>query len=348
MAGTLKCYLVATQTDPRWPSFVERHPASSIFHSRAWLGALELTYGFEAAAVTTSPPGEELANAIVFCRVRSGLTGNRLVSLPFSDHCQPLVDAPESLQLLLASLGEIGERGKWKFVELRPLDPLLSTGAFSPSRKFCFHLLDLRPSLDTIRSWLHKDCVVRKIRRAERDGVTCEEGRSGPLLHKFYALQLQTRRRHRLPPQPFSWFRNLAGCLGDRMTVRVASVGERPIAAIVTLRHRNTVTFKYGCSDERYSRHGGTQLLFWRMIEEAKSQGVEWLDMGRSDCDQHGLIDFKSRWGAASSVLTYLRYPADGQLGGAGCKEHLAGRIVSLLPDAAFSLAGRLLYRHLG
>ena len=78
--------------DLRWEPFLARHPRASVFHSSAWLAALHRTYGFQPIAYTTSSAGEDLENAMVFCRVESWLTGRRLVSLPFSDHCEPLVD----------------------------------------------------------------------------------------------------------------------------------------------------------------------------------------------------------------------------------------------------------------
>ena len=81
--------------DPRWRRFVENHPRSTVFHSFEWLEALRRTYGYEPIAVTTCPPHSELLNAAVFCRVESILTGRRLVSLPFSDHCDVLEGAPE-------------------------------------------------------------------------------------------------------------------------------------------------------------------------------------------------------------------------------------------------------------
>ena len=74
--------------DPRWSELVERHPAASIFHSPGWLSALRQTYGYEPFVVTTSP-GPTLENGMVVCRVK-GWTSRRLVSLPFSDHCDPL------------------------------------------------------------------------------------------------------------------------------------------------------------------------------------------------------------------------------------------------------------------
>src|SRR5271166_5866777 len=76
-------------TDPRWDSFLQKHPRASLFHSLPWLRALNLTYGYPVNGYTTSLPDSRLENALVACRVESWLTGRRLVSLPFSDHCEP-------------------------------------------------------------------------------------------------------------------------------------------------------------------------------------------------------------------------------------------------------------------
>ena len=78
--------------DDRWVDFVTKHPNASVFHTRQWLEALSRTYKYEPVAYTDSRQAEPLTNALLFCRVRSWVTGRRLVSLPFSDHCQPLVE----------------------------------------------------------------------------------------------------------------------------------------------------------------------------------------------------------------------------------------------------------------
>src|SRR5271165_3889126 len=98
--------------DPRWEDFLERHPQASVFHTMGWLEALRRTYGYEPCVVTTAAPGEDLRNGIVFCRVKSWLTGNRAVSLPFTDHCQPLVGSAENLAALVGALREEQTRAK--------------------------------------------------------------------------------------------------------------------------------------------------------------------------------------------------------------------------------------------
>ncbi|MEK7349845.1 MAG: hypothetical protein AAB177_03170, partial [Nitrospirota bacterium] len=76
-------YTIDPLRDDRWAELTARHPRSSVFHTSGWLRALQTTYGYEPVAFTTSPPSRELKNALLFCVVRSWLTGDRLVSLPF-------------------------------------------------------------------------------------------------------------------------------------------------------------------------------------------------------------------------------------------------------------------------
>src|SRR5258708_1277376 len=156
--------------DRRWDTFLTKHSRASVFHSTPWLKALNQTYGYPVVGYTTSAPGEQLENALVFCRVESWLTGRRLVSLPFSDHCEPLVDRNEDLQVLVNAVQEETRREKWRYVEIRPLTPLTVTMSLHvATTQYSFHELDLRFDLETIFRNLHKNSIQRKIRRAERE-----------------------------------------------------------------------------------------------------------------------------------------------------------------------------------
>lgn len=339
--------------DSRWADFVDCHPFSSVFHTPGWLRALQRTYGYEPIAYTTSAPGRELANGLVFCRVESWLSGSRLVSLPFSDHCQPLVDDPEVATQLIAWLKHSQQHEHWKYVELRPMFSESSAigvnGNLAPSESYSLQVLDLRPDLDNVFRQFHKSCVQRKIHRAEREKLTYEEGRSETLLAKFYFLLILTRRRLGLPPQPLTWFRNLTSCLGDKITIRVASKGSDPVASILTIFHKRTLVYKYGCSDTRFNNLGGTPFLFWKAIQTAKRMGAEKYDLGRSNSDNPGLIRFKENWGALTLPLHYYRLPVD-------CSAHkswrwqtrIARNVFSKMPDTLLTATGRLLYRHIG
>jgi CelD/BcsL family acetyltransferase involved in cellulose biosynthesis len=336
--------------DPRWAGLVENHPGASTFHTPGWLEALRRTYGYEPVVYTTAPPGTELTNGLVLCRVRSLVTGRRLVSLPFSDHCEPLTERPEDLASLLQFLDSKRTEEGWKYVEIRPRTcgeaaPL----GMTPAMTYSIHTIDLGPGLGQIFRRFHKNSTQRKIRRADREGLTCEEGRGEALLEKFYPLLLRTRRRQQLPPHPRAWFRNLSECLGDRVKIRIASKDGKPIAGILTLSRRDVMIYKYGCSDETYHNLGGMHLLLWTAIQEAKKTGCREFDLGRSDSDNPGLIAFKDRWGATRSQLTYFRNPAPFAPVAATA---LARRLVKLCcahaPDRLLIAVGDILYKHIG
>jgi hypothetical protein len=321
-----------------------------VFHTPGWLEALRRTYGYEPVAYTTTPPGVELTNGIVLCRVSSRITGRRMVSLPFSDHCEPLVERCDELETLLHSVQLDRTREGWGYVEIRPRTVYaVPPAGLEPVQSFSFHAIDLNRDLEEISGRFHKDCVQRKIRRAEREGLTYEEGRGEGLLEKFYQLLLRTCRRRRLPPQPRAWLRNVVDCLGDNVKVRMASKAGRPIASIVTLSFRDGLVYKYGCSDERYHNLGGVPFVFWNAIQEGKRTGAREFDLGRSDSDNPGLIAFKDRWGAARSRLTYWRYPARRAPARAARRSmQVAKEIFARIPDRLLIGAGKLLYKHIG
>jgi Acetyltransferase (GNAT) domain len=332
-------------TDLRWDDLVERHPRASVFHSRGWLEALKRTYGYEPLVLTTTEQGS-LENGLVLCRVRSW-TSRRLVSLPFSDHCDPLLSRPEDLSAFVAHLTDEMARGGWRSLALRPRTAF--PAGLAKGRGYCLHTLDLTRPLERIFAGFHHSSTQRAIRRAEREGLSYEAGTSERLLSGFYRLLRLTRRRHGLPPQPLAWFRNLVACLGDGAKIHLASKDGVPVAGVLTLSFKKAIVYKYGGSDNRHQRLGGMPYLFWRVIQEARTGGFEELDLGRSDLDQPGLIAFKDHLGARRSILTYYRSPsARPGRSHTGPVARAARRLVSHLPDVVLDLTGRLVYRHLG
>jgi len=340
--------------DSRWDRFVSKHADSSVFHTTAWLDALHRTYSYSPVVYTETPPGRELESGVPFCRINSWLTGQRLVSVPFSDHCEPLACTTSLAELCSRLIRAKGARSPG-YIEIRPVRGFQNPGAHwgVPSR-YCLHTIDLSPDLPTLFRNCHRDSTQRKVRRAEREGLIYESGRSDALLSAFYRLLVLTRRRHQIPPQPLAWFRNLIDCFGPALTIRVASKKGHPAAAILTLRHKGTLVYKYGCSDENMNNLGGTHLLFWRAIEEAKAEGLLRFDLGRTEIANEGLITFKSRWGAVAQPLTYFRLsrsakpPANSITGTNSWAKQFGKRILPHLPDSVFTAIGKALYRHMG
>ena len=345
----IQIYEMSPLADPRWSQLAASHPRASMFHTVGWLSALQKTYNYEPIVYTSAPPQTPLTNGLVFCKVKSWLTGRRLVSLPFSDHCEPLAEGVDGLNELLAlALQELRE-GKIKYIDIRPLS-LSFSEATEGAESYFLHTLDLRPTLDELYKKLHGDSIRRKIQRAERENLKLEVGSSEAMLAEFYKLHVITRQRQQLPPHPLKWFRNVLTCLGAVAQIRIARKDGNAIASIFTLGHKQKMVYKYGCSDAHSHNLGGMQFLFWHLIRHSKEHGFVELDFGRSECANTGLVTFKDRWGTQRQLITYLRYPPRpfGADHDPSMVMKLGKKVFSHCPQGVLRLAGSLLYPHVG
>ena len=337
------------------------HPRASIFHSQGWLQALRDTYSYESFAFRGDRTTRSSEPGVILSRIRSWLTGKRLVSLPFSDHCSPLVSRPSELRDLIADLRPILTAEGWSYLEIRPadnsFDDVLQAAGFQRCDEYLLHRLQLDASADTLFRQFHKSSVQYRVRRAERLGLVCEVGRSQKLIRDFFYLMAITRRRQSLPPQPYVWFENLVRCMGeDGIDIRVAYKDGRPVAAVLNIKAFGHVCYKYSCSDLHFKSMNATCLLLWHTIQDACRDGAEVLDLGRSAIDNPGLIRFKTNWAGEPTRLSYwrLQAPASRSPIRSFCnwlgnwKVTDSRRLVALLPQPVLNRVGSMLYKHIG
>jgi lipid II:glycine glycyltransferase (peptidoglycan interpeptide bridge formation enzyme) len=277
------------------------------------------------------------------------------VSLPFSDHCDLLVNELEDLPVFATGLERELRKEAWRYIEIRPLHLTeMVNGLRQSSATYSFHQLDLRPDLETLLGNCHRSSTQRKIQRALREGLTYTEGSDASALDSFYRLLVLTRQRHHLPPQPKSWYRNLIECFGGDLKIRLALKDARPVAGMLTLRYKDTLVYKNGGSDSRFHNLGAMHLLYWESIRDAKNLGLRTFDLGRTDAEQAGLIKFKSRWGAKQSTLTYTLFVIKGHSRhifdqkGSGWKMRLLKHALAVTPRGVLPSIGNFLYRHAG
>lgn len=158
-----------------------------------------------------------------------------------------------------------------------------------------------------------------------------------------------TRGRHHLPPIPYCWFQNLTQFAGQEVQVRVARRGKTPIAAILTLRFKDVLYYKYGCSDASCNRFGAIPWLLWKTVTAAKSNEITAFDMGRTEEHNAGLLVFKNHWVSEPLQLTYWRYPAGVFFNSADSWQlNVAKHLFSSMPAKLRTLTGNLIYRHIG
>lgn len=328
-----------------WMKLVRGHPDAGIFHHPRWLAMLRDTYGYKVFAVCVRE-GECITAAIPFADIQSPLTGRRWISLPFSDHCRPLVQAENSgaMETLLEALRHKHDEGIPK-IEIRWN---IATTQAMHDREFVLHTLDLREGYDAVFKRFEKQTLRRSILKAEKSGVRVREGRSVDDLNAFYTLQVNTRKRLGVPAQPYEFFEAvwryiLQEGLGF---LAIAEKDGRPLAANMYFRFGKTVYYKYGASDFRYKEFRPSHAVMNEAIRKACAEGASFFDFGRSDSDGEGLRRFKSGWGSLEVPLIYTRIGGKPHAGGPSVSKQLVSSVIKHSPEFVCRMSGRLLYKH--
>jgi hypothetical protein len=326
---------------PDWDSLVSSLPGHSFFHSAAWARVLEQSYGYKPVYFAKVENGQ-LRGLLPMMEVNSWLTGKRGVSLPFSDMCDGLGD----LQSLWDSAVQEGKKRGWKHIEVRGPNVNVEAAA---SESFYDHVLSLTSNEEKVFATFESS-VRRAIRKGEKAGVKLEISHRLESVHEFYSLHCQTRKKHGVPPQPFSFFesfhRNVIA--HNHGFVVIAKFEGRPIAASVFVHFGTRAIYKYGASDENYQNFRGANLVMWHAIQWYARAGYTDFGFGRTDTSNEGLRRFKLGWGAEERSLRYFKYDLHAQrfVSGKGEPSHLRMQVFQRTPIPIARMIGSVLYRH--
>jgi CelD/BcsL family acetyltransferase involved in cellulose biosynthesis len=335
--------------DPRWAELVDRAPDATVFHHPAWLRLLRDTYRYELTACCVEDADGTLAAGLPIAAVASRLTGRRLVALPFSDLCPPLIApgaAPEAGHALAGALDTLRRR-RGVALEVRGTGGAL-TGA-PPGDRFHHHLLALEPDVAAVERRFAKPQAARGVRRAIREGLEAELRTDAAALRSFYALHTGTRRRLGVPTQPRRFILSLETLFADGLGfVLLVRRGETHVAAGVFLVFHDVLTYKYGASDERFLSARPNNMLFMEAIRWGCTHGMRTLDFGRTHWHQDGLRAFKLAWGAEERELRYRNLGGTTAPGRSAKIERWLGAAIRRSPPLAGRVIGEVLYRHAG
>lgn len=340
---------VDPRIDPIWRKLVDRSE-SSVFHSPSWLRVLADTYGFElGAAVVVDTTGEPRAG-IPFCHI-TDCRGERLICMPFSDYCDPLVDGPDTWNSLVDYL-----ECQSRHLLMRCLHNHLPVAdeRLIAIKWAKWHGLTIGSGVDALWGALPSSSR-RAIRRAQTAGVTIRAAETIEDLRAFYTLHVRMRKyKYRLLAQPYSFFENIWHHFieksGGRLLLAVSD-GEI-IAGVMYLQWKDGLYYKFNASSLSHLEHRPNDLLTWAGIEYAATHGLGHIDFGLSDWDQEGLIRYKRKYANEEKTISFLESAASGRVNGATeDTARLLGQLTELLtdpsvPDTLTERAGSLLYRH--
>jgi hypothetical protein len=338
---------ILSPTDDRWMAYLSANQLANVFHHPAWSYLLAESYAYEPFVLAASNSQGDIQSAIPLIRIRPLFNKQRLVSLPFTDHCSPLTSSPSTLRYLTDHLVALSQEGKISRIDLRSDYPTLP-GMYRYS-DYVLHRIRLAPEEAEVSNRI-KPKHFRQVKVAEQRGVRIERGYDTGSIRQFYHMHMLTRRRKGVPVQPWRFFDLLVQHITQQGLgfVLLAYKDQECIAGAVFLNWNRTLTYKYSASIEKARPLLAMDLLLWTAIQWGCRNGFDWMDMGRTSKEDEGLKYFKRRWGAEEIPLAYCTISQDVQKPTYG---HWASRVKPIIqrsPPWVCRAAGELLYRHFG
>lgn len=281
--------------------------------------------------------------------VKSILLGKRGVSLPFSDYCNPILDKDHNFNDVLDFLISYGKKCGWKYIEFRGGERYLHG---EPAyEEYYGHTLDLSGNQNEIFSHFRNN-NKRNIKKAINEGVMVKILTSFDALKEFFILNCITRKKHGLPPQPVSFFKNI-----DKHVVSkghgficLAYYKKKVIAGAVFFHFGTKALYKFGASDHLYQHLRANNLIIWDTIKYYQEKGYKHLCFGRTGTKNTGLRQFKRGWNVEENTIKYYRY----DLGKMAFTQHasfltgLYKKAFSYMPLPVLKIAGSLFYKYMG
>lgn len=319
------------------------HKEATIFHHPAWINLVADFYSYHTFVAVMQDDYGNIVAGIPVIETTSWISGHRWISLPFTDHCKVLgVDDTSTLDLIkyFAQQYQNGVRE----IEIR--SKVSNLASWHKDDNQVLHLLELSADTETVYKNFHQSQVKRNITKAEREGVLVRWAQDKSDFEIFYRLYVDTRHRLGVPPQPKRYFDLLWERIMDPGLgfILLAEKDSLPIAGGVFLYFGNRLIYKYGASDYRHWRYRANHKLFWTAIQWGCANGYSVFDWGKTSLDNTGLREFKQRWGAKETILTYSSLASNTSKKETAYLAKLAKPVIQRSPKWVCRLVGELFY----
>jgi hypothetical protein len=330
---------------PGWDEMLLSNPAHSFFHTSMWARTLHETYNFDPLYFTVIHDGRITALMPVM-EIRTALMPKKGVSLPFTDSSDPIIDAGVSRQEIYDRVIEYGRKAHWKHLELRGDD--LGPGIV-PSTTYYIHTLMLDNDEDRLFGNFSNG-TKGNIKKAVKEGVEISISQTSESLDRFFKLHSMTRKRHGVPPQPYSFFFKVLQCVlsANNGFIVLASLKGQTIAGAMFFHFGTQAVYKYAASDMDFQNVRANNLVMWEAIKWYCRNRFTRLNLGRTEPGNDGLRHFKSGWGSREDLLKYYKYDfaKNAYIKDNPHSQELYTAIFRIMPLPVLNAVGSFLYKY--
>lgn len=330
-----------------WNRFLSNNPDSTIYHTPEWKEFLEKTFDYEPRYFFAKNENDELIGIAPFFHVNSRITGNRLVSLPFSHICSPLGSLDVNNELLKCALSA-NEKLKSSTIEVRSLERF---PGFSVNDNYSTFILKMTPRVDEVWNSLDRGSVRWAVKKSKNYGVTVEITNDIESIKDFFELNCITKRDIGVPGHPWKFVKNLFSCVKPYVSLYSAKLQGEIIAGGIMERFNGKVIYGYGAANPDHLKLYPYNAFIWKSIEDSCVNGYSTYDFGRTSLDNVGLIQFKKRWNTDEIKLYYNNQPEPRQTRATdrdSLTYKLGNGIIRRMPIAAYKLFSKASFSHFG
>ncbi|MGH7611894.1 MAG: lipid II:glycine glycyltransferase FemX [Candidatus Dormibacteria bacterium] len=300
---------MARGAPPEWDRDLLRWPRASLLQSRGW-AAVQGRAGWSSHLVPVETRNGVLP--VLALEAPAGVPGFSRLYVPRGPACAASdLDAFAALEL---ALGELGKRrralaldveAEWLEEEVPPDHPWRRWPRAPARQPLATTTVDLAPEPDLIMASFSAKTRYN-VRLAERRGVEVDE--AAPLAD-LVACVLATAARQRIHLPSPQHLQTVTRELGSQARILAARVEGEAVAAILIGSFAGRAIYLYGGASGRHRERMPNQLLHWRAMLAARSEGQRLYDLWgvpETDAPDHpwrGLAQFKLGFGGPQ--ITY-------------------------------------------
>jgi hypothetical protein len=333
-------------TDGRWMEFITHNKSANIFHHPAWLRVLNKQYNYPVAALCLLSSGNEISAGMPFCEVSGISQRKKLVSLPFSDYCNPLYCTEQQMYEFSRLL--MDEYCGRKSAPMEIFWGMPPEMGFNVTSTHVYHVTELVKDEKALMKSFNRT-KSQGIAKSIKQGLNVDFSTDYNAIEIFYRLHLKTRKKLGVPIQPKRFFYHIyeeiiKNGLGFIVIISKDNV---EMAAGLFMGFNETLTYKYNASDPDYLEFRPNNLIIWAAMQEGIRKDFKYFDFGKSDIDNEGLRSFKDGWAAVEKPLyySYVPLPADGA-SFSFIKDKLIAPVIKSSPDFVCKLIGEVAYKY--
>ena len=167
-------------------------------------------------------------------------------------------------------------------------------------------LLDLPETSDILLSGF-KAKLRSQIKKAVKNGLTADLGRSDQHLDDFYEVFTCNMKDLGSPTHSRRWFQEIRDNYMDDMIISVVKYEGTAVGAGIVLFKDSIASIPWASTKRKYNRLAPNMLLYWSLLEYTTNHGYKLFDFGRSTYGE-GTYNFKKQWGAKPLSLNWTTY----------------------------------------